>query len=152
MSEMWKLFVYTYFVEKSPDIILVVGESKRYLIHREMFYQTKKMFDMLCLAESKTNVGEQIQIGVPAIDEKHLGYVMFYLYNGEIDPRDKQYACLEILVDVFGFPQIIYNFDPEVSKVPETSTVPELKSSETAKGERICILSYLRSSTHISFL
>jgi len=102
-------------------------------VHRDLFYQTKVMFDMLSLAESKTNPGDKISIIVPSIDGKQLEFAMYYLYNGEIHPQDQEYTCLEILVDVFGFSQIIYGFDPRPpnleSEPSQSLTATEITTS-----------------------
>ncbi len=59
----------------------------------------------------------------------------YYLYNGEIHPQDQEYTCLKILVDVFGFSQIIYGFDPRPPN-PES----ESGSSQTLAGKKTHIV------------
>jgi len=135
MSELWKLFTFHYFQEKPPEIVLCSSGVGYMQVHRDLFYQTKVMFDMLSLAESKTNPGDKISIIVPSIDGKHLEFAMYYLYNGEIHPQDQDYTCLEILVDVFGFPQIIYGFDPRPPNLESESSQSLATTEITAVNE-----------------
>ena len=76
MSDLWKLFTFHYFREKAPEILLCSSGVGFILVHRDLFYQTKVMFDMLSLAESKTNPGVKISIIVPSIDRQQLEFVM----------------------------------------------------------------------------
>ena len=76
MSDLWKLFTFHYFLEKPPEILLCSSGVGFTLVHRDLFYQTKVMFDMLSLAESKTNPGDKISIIVPSIDRKQLEFAM----------------------------------------------------------------------------
>jgi len=129
MSDLWKLFTFHYFREKPPEILVVSSGVGFMRVHRDLFYQTKVMFDMLSLAESRTNPGDKISIIVPSIDGKQLEFAMYYLYHGEIHPQDQKYTCLEILVDVFGFYPIIYGFDPRPPN-PESESSQSLAATE----------------------
>ena len=76
MSDLWKIFTFHYFQEKPPEILLCSSGVGYMQVHRDLFYQTKVMFDMLSLAESKTNPGDKISIIVPSIDGKQLEYAV----------------------------------------------------------------------------
>ena len=79
MSDLWKIFTFHYFQEKPPEIVLCSSGVGFMRVHRDLFYQTKVMFDMLSLAElaeSKTYPGDKIRIIVPPIDGKQLEFAM----------------------------------------------------------------------------
>ena len=76
MSDLWKIFTFHYFQEKPPEILLCSSGVGFMRVHRDLFYQTKVMFDMLSLAESRTNPGGKISIIVPSIDGKQLEFAM----------------------------------------------------------------------------
>ena len=76
MLDLWKLFTFHYFQEKPPEILLCSRGVGFTLVHRDLFYQTKVMFDMLSLAESKTNPGDKISIIVPSINRQQLEFVL----------------------------------------------------------------------------
>ena len=76
LTDLWKLFTFHYFREKPPEILVVSSGVGFMRVHRDLFYQTKVMFDMLSLAESRTNPGGKISIIVPSIDGKQLEFAM----------------------------------------------------------------------------
>ena len=75
-------------------------------------------------------VGKVLGVTQPNTFLKSRFVCRYYLYNGEIHPQDQEYTCLEILVDVFGFSQIIYGFDPRPPNL-------ESESSQSLAGKKI---------------
>merc|ERR1712212_979631 len=121
--EMWLAHWALYLKEKNPDLCLYSNDGYKFQIHRDVFYQTKVMFDMLNALSSNQGVYELL---IPVLNKKNWDFFVHFLYTGIIHPTDREKITFGILVKIFGFPEWMVNFKPEnVGPSEFTKEIPE---------------------------
>ena len=99
--------VYYDYDKKPPDCILYYSSEKcQFLMHKDIFSQTKFMREIL--KSAKENCCETLEILCPCT-EKELIHLSYFLYYGEIDceNEDESINIRENLIKIFGFPNNI---------------------------------------------
>jgi len=95
----------SYLRQKMPDCCLYSDDGYKFMIHKEVLFQTKFMRTILAATENHC-LHDDIEILCPSISRENLQFLVQFLYKGSIPCSDNKIACqiLDNLNKVFGFP------------------------------------------------
>ena len=95
---------------KETDCILHSKEGRQFNVHKEIFYQTKLMRDILVNANDICC--RIIEILVPC-SEDELESIVNFLYTGTISFKEEKYIVkiLDHLTNIFGFSEELFSIE-----------------------------------------
>jgi len=119
----------SYFKSTPPDCSIFSQDDYGILIHRELFYQTKFMRDMV----DSINADSKIEMICPSLSKEELKIIVDFLYNGKILNRNEKTVsqASKNLQELFGFPLIQYG----TYKNRESEQDIKVKNELTVKQE-----------------
>ena len=96
----------SYFKSTPPDCSIFSQDDYGILIHKELFYQTKFMRDMV----NSVSADSKIEMICPSLSKEELKIIVDFLYNGKISHRNEKTVsqASKNLQELFGFPLIQY--------------------------------------------
>ena len=120
----------SYFKNTSPECSLFSQDNHEIAIHKELFYQTKLMREMIM------NVGfdSKIELICPSLSKAELETIVYFLYEGKILCTD-QSAVSQVsqnLKELFGFPLI----QGEIFDTKESIFLPSPTKKKPRKSSR----------------
>ena len=98
----------SYLKLKPPDCSLFSGDNYEIPFHKELFYQTKFMQEIV---KSLDCCCCKIEIMCPSLTKQDLELMVQFLYSGKISYLNKNCMpdLISILTDILGFPIILKN-------------------------------------------
>ena len=91
-----------YFRERPPDCSLFTGGNFEIRVHKEVFYQTPYLQEMI----KTSSIDSKIDIMCPDLSLQEVEIIVQFLYSGEIYHYDQNFIAevSKNLADLFGFP------------------------------------------------
>ena len=83
----------SYFKEKPPDCSLFSDNSFEFPIHKELFFQTKFMCEMIENVNYLESCCSKIEVLCPSLAQKDLETIVKFLYTGKIICESEDKAC-----------------------------------------------------------
>ena len=83
----------SYFKEKPPDCSLFSDNNFEFPIHKELFFQTKVMCEMIENVNYLESCCSKIEILCPSLAQKDLERIVKFLYTGKIICESENSAC-----------------------------------------------------------
>ena len=107
----------SYFKQMPPDCSILSEDGAEFMVHKELFYQTKFMRRMLKSANLDT-MDSKIEIMCPSLSKLDIKIIAKFLYCGEICCPNEMVATqiYTNLQELFGFPATNFQFDGTILK------------------------------------
>ena len=83
----------SYFKEKPPDCCLFSDNNFEFPIHKELFFQTKFMCEMIENVNYLESCCSKIEILCPSLAQKDLEMIVKFLYTGKIICENEDSVC-----------------------------------------------------------
>merc|ERR1711956_199259 len=122
--------------EKPQDCSLFSDNNFEFPIHKELFFQTKFMCEMIENVNYLESCCSKIEILCPSLAQKDLEMIVKFLYTGKIICENEDSACevSKNLTNLFGFPSI--NKDGSSATKMEFYQKPESRQTQNSSSEQ----------------
>ena len=121
----------SYFKHMPPDCSLFSEDFSEFPVHKELFYQTKFMCQMI---ENSILDDYKIAIFCPSLAKEELEKLVKFLYKGKVDCSDQTIAfqVFTNLTQLFGFSSKGFDFNGTVLK----------SETQDCNGHKVSLIPY----------